>query len=513
MSHRLTPLQIRKSKSIKFLLSKNASEKTPSKYNLSLKKLATLEEKLSGKVVYPWTKGYNKDRQEFDDLYPTYPKLIVYALSLLDIRNCIEFAKSESLQIAVRSSGHSLACFSVCDGMVIDLSKMNSVYVDRNTFTVLVESGANFGDLYPKIEQYNLHTPTGDCPTVCPSGFMMGGGYSITSRMFGMGCDNVVEVTVMLANGKIVVANEEKNKDLFWAIRGGTGGNFGILLNTKLKLHPLDTIFGVQMRWPIDKKPDTAAKVLYTIQEEYLKPGKLPQLGIETIISSDDNKNKTVFFCATWIGTEKAFMEALKPLLDIPGFSMDSYQGKYSKVNNLVLDRTPDIPEDVMAFSRSTYVEKSLSYENWHDILMYFYENAPNQYTMIDMEAYGGNLSLIPEDSCAFIHRKVTMDFFTEAFFNKETNDRGASEKWVNDLFEFMKPLGNDQSYQNYPYRGQEDFRTAYWGNYYNQLVLIKRKYDPENFFWYQQSIGPDLLEDPNQITLFNNCSIEYEDY
>ncbi|SIO01419.1 FAD-dependent oxidoreductase [Algoriphagus halophilus] len=513
MSHRLTPLQEKKAKSLNFLRSKKASKKIPSSYKLSLEKLAKLEEKLHGKVVYPWSKGYNKDRQEFDDLYPTYPKLIVYSLSFTDIRKCLTFAKSENLQVAIRSSGHSLACFSVCDGMVIDLSLMKSIHVDKDQLIADVESGANFGDLYPKIEQYNLHTPTGDCPTVCPSGFMMGGGYSITSRMYGMGCDNVKEVKVMLADGKIVIANEEKNKDLFWAIRGGTGGNFGVLLNTKLKLHPLETIFGVQMRWPIEKDPALAAKVLFTIQESYLKPGKLPQLGIETIISSNDNKEKMVFFCATWIGSEKDFMDALKPLLDISGFSMDSYQGKYSKVNNLVLEGTPDIPEDVMAFSRSTYIDKPLGYNHWYDILKFFYKHAPNQYTMIDMEAYGGNVSLIPEDNCAFIHRNVTMDFFTEAFFNKETHDRGASEKWVNDLFEFMKPLANGRSYQNYPYRGQEDFRTAYWGKYYNQLVQIKKKYDPDNFFWYQQSIGPDLIEDPNQVTLFENCAIEYEAY
>lgn len=513
MSHRYTLLEIEKMKSLKFLKRKSSKSKVPKNYSLGLDQVASLEEKIHGQVLYPWSKGYNTARQEFDDLYPTYPLLIVYVLSFQDIRDCLQFANDLKIQVAIRSSGHSLACFSVCEGMVIDISKMNSIHVNPEALFAIIESGANFGDLYPKMEQYHLHTPTGDCPTVCPAGFMMGGGYSITSRMYGMGCDNVEEVTVMLADGKIVKANQDKNKDLFWAIRGGTGGNFGVLLDIKLKLHPLKDIYGVQMRWPIKKNPETAAKVLETIQNEYLQAGKLPQLGIETIISSNDDKKKTVFFCATWIGSESEFMDALKPLLDIPGFSMDSYHGKYSKVNNWVLEGTPDIPEDVKAFSRSTYIEKPLSYQNWYDILKFFYKNAPNQYTMIDMEAYGGNVSLIPEDSCAFIHRNVTMDFFTEAFFNKETHDRKASEKWVNDLFEFMKPLSNGRSYQNYPYRGQEDFRTAYWGDYYNQLVLIKQKYDPDNFFRYQQSIGPDLIDDSCQKTLFTPSPIEYENY
>jgi hypothetical protein len=105
------------------------------------------------------------------------------------------------------------------------------------------------------------------------------------------------------------------------------------------------------------------------------------------------------------------------------------------------------------------------------------------------------------------------MDFFTEAFFDSKTNDRPANQKWTEDLFTFMQPYTSDRSYQNYPFRDQSDFRSAYWGKYYNQLVAIKQKYNPQQFFHYQQSIGPDPIQDPSQVILFNQEPIVYETY
>lgn len=512
MSHRYTALQLAKKSSVAAVLDPGQNLIPPG-YPLSPAQVAEMEKAITGKIVFPWSPDYETDRQEFDDLYPTYPMVIIYVASITDIRECLKIAKDAKVQVAIRSSGHSLACYSVCPGMVIDLSTMKNISVDVPGKTVTIDSGACFNDLYPQIEPYGLHTTTGDCPTVCPSGFMMGGGYGMTTRMFGMGCDNVLEVTVMLATGQIVVANKDQNADLYWAIRGGTGGNFGVLLKTKFQLYDLGNIYGVQIRWEITEDPTTAAQVLFAIQEHYLKPGVLPQLGIQTVLSSNDSAVKTIFFCATWIGDKPSFEQALQVLTQIPGFTIQWFYGKYSDVNNQVLDGTPDIPDDVMGFSRSRYISRDLAENEWYTIVKYFYDNAPNQYTMIDMEGYGGNVSQIPEGNCAFIHRHVNMDFFTEAFFDSKTNDRAANQKWTEDLFTFMQPYTSDRSYQNYPFREQSDFRTAYWGKYYNQLVAIKKKYDPTQFFHYQQSIGPDTIQDPSQVILFNQAPIVYESY
>ena len=514
MNYRKSPLQIEKLKTAEWLKSTDSDPVYPDALKVKKHELAEFENLIHGKIVYPWNKDYNEDRKSFNNVYPALPIMIVYVVCYEDVRQCLKLAQKHQLLTCIRSGGHSLADYSVCDGIVIDISELKSIYVNLSDKTATIEAGCKFEGIFPVIEQYGLHMPGGGCPTVSVAGYMQGGGFGLTSRNYGMNCDNVVEVTVMLANGKIVVANESQNVDLFWAIRGGTGGNFGILLNIKYQLHELGNIWGTKIVWAIDSDPENAAQALFTIQENYLKDNILPELGIETVLSTDADGLKKVFFCASWIGSEDDFDKVLEPLLKIPGADVVlKKKGRYSAINSAVLDGTPNLPEGIKAYSKSAYIARDLSQADWKNILNFFL-TSPNQYTMIDMECYGGKINSIEIEQSAFIHRNVKMDFFCDAFFNKETNDQKENEEWLQSLFEFMTQYSNGHSYQNYPNRNQEDFRWAYWGNYYNQLVQIKNKYDPENFFRYQQSIGP--MEDdrlPDQISLFKPNPITYENY
>lgn len=481
----------------------------------SKEQMATLEEKVKGHIVWPWSKSYDQDRQEFDNVYQAYPQLLIFAANYSDVRVALSFAHEFNLHTAIRSGGHSFGGYSVCDGLVIDVSGLTNIFVNTTDKTAVLETGCNFDKINSTLEFYGLHIPGGGCPTVCIGGFMQGGGYGMTSRMYGMNCDNVLECTVMLADGQLVIANAFQNEDLFWALRGGTGGNFGVLLSIKYQLHRLGNIYGIQLKWPIENDLDNASAVLYTIQEHYLQPVVYPNLGIETIFTSDsnDHNRKKIFFCATWIGDQASFMEALNPLLCIGSpEQLPLKVDTYSVINEYVLQNTPNVPDDIEAYSRSTIIERSLGQLEWKAILQFFL-TAPNQYTMIDLEGYGGQINTVPVGTNAFIHRKAKMDFFCLSFFDTATNDQQQCELWMEAYYQFMTAYSNGHSYQNYPDRKMADFRWAYWGTYYNQLVAIKTKYDPANFFNYQQSIGPEMLEDKNQIHLFIKKDITYETY
>ena len=514
MKYRKSALQIEKYHSVKWLRSNDSKASFPKRFKVKRADLADAEEKIKGKVVYPWTKGYDDDRADFNNVYEAAPLMIVYVACNEDVRITLAFATENKIELVIRAGGHSLADYSVCDGIILDVSVLNNIYVDNITKTALIESGCTFEKIFPALEHYNLHVPGGGCPTVAIAGFMQGGGYGLTSRAFGMNCDCVIEVTVMLANGQIVVANKDKNRDLLWAVCGGTGGNFGVLLSVKYQLVSLGEMMGLKAKWVIDKIPDNAALALYTIQEKYLKEKAYPNLGIETVLTTDSDGLLKVMFCASWIGTQAAFEKALEPLKKIAGAAFGKLvKGKYSHVNTAVLDGTPNLPDNVKAYSRSLYIERSLSVSEWKNILTYFL-TAPNKYTMVDMECYGGKIDEVKEGANAFIHRNVKMDFFCDAFFNKETNDQKKNEEWLEAFYKFLAPYSNGQSYQNYPNRKQKDFRQAYWGKYYNQLVAIKKKYDPLNFFNYQQSIGPDPIADKDQKIIFKKSNpIKYEKY
>ncbi len=514
-TYRKSSLQVQKHQFIQQLRDKQTKQALTPPAPLSKEDMANLEEKIVGRIVWPWSKTYDQDRQEFDPVYQAFPLLIVFAANYADVRICLQLARESNFHTAIRSGGHSFAGYSVGDGLVIDVSGLNNITVNPVDQTAYIETGCDFEKINPSLEFYGLHMPGGGCPTVCIGGYMQGGGYGLTSRMFGMNCDNVLECTVMLAEGRVVIANARQNQDLYWAIRGGTGGNFGVLLGVKYKLHSLGDIYGLQARWSIEDDLEVAAEVLYTIQETYLQPNVYPNLGIETILTSDanDNNRKKIFFCTTWIGDKDGFEAALQPLLSIgsPEFRFLE-RGKYSVINAYVLENTPAVPADIEGYGRSAIIERSLSQSDWKDILQFFL-TAPNQYTMIDMESYGGQINNIPVGSNAFIHRTAKLDFFCISFFDTKTNDQQQCEAWMEAYYTFIAAYTNGHSYQNYPDRKQANFRWAYWGAYYNQLVAVKNKYDPTNFFRYQQSIGPDLLDDDCQLLLFTESPIVYETY
>jgi FAD/FMN-containing dehydrogenase len=413
-----------------------------------------------------------------------------------------------------------LANYSVCDGVVIDISKLKGLYVDASNQVLWVQAGLTFEELNPQLEFYNMHLPGGGCPTVSIAGYMQGGGYGLTSRTFGIQSDCVLEFSMMLANGQLVVANATQNSDLFWAVRGGTGGNFGVLLEIKYKIFPLGLIWGIAIEWDFDQDTSNASQALVAIQDNYLTGYQYPNLGIETIVYTDipDGNRKKVRFGASFIGDQVGLNAAIAPLIAIPGATIVyQEQAKYSVINNSILEGIPAIPLDelpsVKFYGRSAYVSRVLTKEDYQNILQYFKDTVPNTYGMIALEGYGGVINQYPVEASSFIHRNATMDFYAIAFFDDVTNDQEKNRMWINAFYEFLAQYTDGYSYQNYPNRDQTDFRWAYWGVYYNQLVAIKQKYDPANFFKYQQSIGPALSSalDAMQKMIFDEAPIVYE--
>ncbi len=518
MKFHLTPLQIEKRQTIQKLTAADSDITVPAGLNVTKERLAKLEGEITGRIVFPWTQGYDDAKKEFNDVYPKEPLIIAFVANYEDVRLCLEIAKEADIITTIRSGRHSLTDYSVCDGMVIDISGLKSVFVDPVNQYAWVEAGNTFADLNPQLEFFGMHLPGGGCPTVSVAGFMQGGGYGLTSRAFGIQSDVVLEFTMMLADGSLVVANPNQNADLFWAVRGGTGGNFGVLLNIRYKIFPLDLIWGLQLSWDFESDSTNAAQALYAIQENYLTGFKFPSLGIETLVYTDTttDNHKKVVFGAVFIGTEADLDAALTPLMQIAGVSVIfKTQGKYSVINNKVVEGIPpNVPMDVKFYGRSAYVARCLSVDDYINILNFF-KTVPNNYGMLDLEGYGGVINQYPAEQSAFIHRDVLFDLYTILFFDKASNDQEKNREWMIQFYQFLEQYTNGHSYQNYPNVDQTGFQVAYWGAYYNQLVSIKTKYDPDNFFHYPQSIGApiDAELENKQITLFDDTPIVYEKY
>jgi len=459
------------------------------------KKLEEFENSLVGYVVLPGSPDYKKDLTIPGWLtpYSAKPQMIVYCKTPDDVRQCLKLANTYKLWVTTRSGGHSFAGYSLNSGMVIDLSNFNQVTVDPKLKRARIGPGAQFQKINSILEfPYKLHLPGGTCPDVACGGYMQGGGYGLTSRRFGIQCDTVLQITMMLHDGRIVVANKNQNQDLFWAVRGGTGNNFGILLETEYQLFDIGDVWGFAFSWDIKKAP----AVLQKLQANYMSKGRDNKLGLEPVLamfpSPKTNKlEPRLAVLGLYQGTKQQGMNALKAILAIPGYkTMVSEIGPYSVLNEEIfvkgLPGIPNPPQPMVA--RSGYVSSPVSIKDWEAVCQKYAET-PNQWNIIGMETYGGAINAAPKGKNAFIHRDVDMDLFIFAFL--EPGKEKPDKKWLDEMAATLKSVWNDQVYQNYPERNFPNFRWAYWGDAYPTLLAAKKKYDPKNFFHFEQSITP----------------------
>src|SRR3954447_19994793 len=164
-------------------------------------------------------------REPFNAMHRGTPAIVVSASGTQDVVDAVNFARDRDLRLAVRGGGHSVAGLSTIDGgMLLDLSQLHGVHVDPATRRVTVGGGALWGDVDRETAPFGLAIPGGVVSDTGVAGLTLGGGYGWLRRAHGLSCDHLIECTIVTADGKVRIVSEEREPDLFWALRGG-GGN------------------------------------------------------------------------------------------------------------------------------------------------------------------------------------------------------------------------------------------------------------------------------------------------
>src|SRR5579872_4000532 len=184
------------------------------------------------------------------------PAVIARPVDAGDVMQCVNYARENGVLLAIRGGGHNGPGLGSCDdGLVIDLSRMRGVRVDPEARTAQASGGCLFGDLDHATHAFGLATPGGIVSTTGVAGLTLGGGIGHLSRKHGLSIDNLIGVDMVLADGSFVTANEQRNPDLFWAVRGG-GGNFGVVTNFTFRLHPVHMVTAGPMFWAMEDAPE-----------------------------------------------------------------------------------------------------------------------------------------------------------------------------------------------------------------------------------------------------------------
>lgn len=484
-------------------------------------RLQKLQQKLAGRVQIAGAPGYNDDRMVFMHTYQQYPQVIVYCECETDVVAALKFAHESRLLVTTRSGGHCTAGYSVNDQVVIDTSGLNHVIVDTETPTVRCGPGVTFRKLNRMLDYHKLHLPGGGCETVNVAGYMMGGGYGFSSRLFGMNCDRVIGVKVALADGKIVTANATENDDLFWAIRGGTGNQFGVLLEVEYNPVPLDRkFFGFGLRWNMRHEHEAdierVCRVLEKLQADYSNSGP-PKMGHQALLMylPDENHPDGQIPCLSlrglYDGSREEAHAALGPLMDMledPQRDIEIWTHKhhYTRLNEMLLQTVhppgldmPNVSMNTKPLVEGWLIEEHHSAQRWRTVVDHFLK-APDKTCFIAMEFYGGAIAEPNPTDMAFVHRTPSIDLFSWAFWTFDSHEQ-ASTNWLNGLGDIALPMGSGHRYQNYPRRGTKGFLEAYFGENLPRLKEIKTKYDPHNMFWFEQSIGPKPLPPEKELT------------
>ena len=185
---------------------------------------------LTGKIITKESFEYEESRLAWNRAIEKYPLVIIYCNNEEDVINAILWAKNNDIEIRVRSGAHSYEGYSTGnDVAIIDISKMNEIYIDENNGFARIGGGVRNREIYEALGSRNYAFPGGGCPTVGVAGLVLGGGWGYSSRFLGLACDSLIEVEMINYEGKKLILNEQSNSDLFWACKGSGGCNFGII--------------------------------------------------------------------------------------------------------------------------------------------------------------------------------------------------------------------------------------------------------------------------------------------
>jgi hypothetical protein len=450
--------------------------------------LQLLDRYLVGHVVVPGDDRYEFDRKLFNRRFDPRPVAILHCSVEHDVALSLEVIRRQKMPFRIRSGGNSFAGYSGSNGVIIDISGLDDVFVDSTRAVATVGSGCSLAKLQSLLSQHRLHLPLGDAKNVRLGGFMQGGGFGLTSRTYGMNSDHVIEARIMLADGRIVRASRTRNRDLWWAVRGGTGGNFGVLLTICFQLQPAREQNAWSLGWRLtgQKNLDNAVAGLTTLQASFTRRNSHPEMNASvTVLYVSETplgppKSPWLVMWGTYVGDESDLDSLLDPLLSTPG-CWPRFEPLVGYRNRLRFDR----------YSR--LVSRHLRPDEWRSILSYFLMNAPNRDATLQIDLWGGAIGLYPRKGSAFTHRDSMFNMALTTWWQHPTEEP-THKLFLSGWGELMLPLWNGEIYQNFPSADAPDYRRNYWGPAYPALAAIKRKYDPEGIFVFPQAISSGTL-------------------
>jgi FAD/FMN-containing dehydrogenase len=456
---------------------------------------------LAGSVVLPDDPEYPQHRRLFrgrpgDEVTPL---AVVRCAEPADVAAAVGFVRSHQITFALRSGGHSFADFCVTDGLLIDLGGLASVRVDGEV--AVVGPGVRLGPLADRLAEHGRVVPCGWNPLVAVAGAVLGGGYGALSRQYGLGCDHLLAAQVVLADGRTVQVDQQREPDLFWALRGAGGGSFGVVTELVLRTRPAPRVTSFVHHWPWRRVTD----VIDAWQR--WAPEAPDELTAELVLQLTDREPEPrVTLFGVVVG---GAVDARPPLAEFlgridPGDDLEelcelaprvaprrhSYAG--APVMATMPAALPPGYRPWLRVVRSEFFDQPMPPAAIEALASTLTADwVPGQHRELELIPWGGAIGRVPPDATAFPHRVPRFQIGHHGIVGGQASpdQQQAIHAWVSRSWTAVHRWAAGAVYPNYPDRDLADWEPAYYGANLARLTRVKASYDPGNLFRFGQSI------------------------
>lgn len=452
---------------------------------------------LTGRVIRPGDPDYDAARTPWNHLVARRPAAVVAAADTQDVLAAVGWARRNGLEIRVRSGGHSLEGFSsVDDGVVIDVSALKSVEItsadDGAPPTAWLGAGLTQQEAVAALGAHGLAVPTGNEGSVGLAGATLGGGFGLLTRPFGMACDHLLGVEIVVADGDLgaraIQVDAGHHADLLWALRGGGNGGFGIVTRMLARAQPLPTAVLVTASW-------SGLADLPAVFDAW--QGSAPTTDPRLTSQLEVRRDGIELFAVLAHGTPDEARELLAPVLGRG--RPDVVVGERPWAELYAGIQIPDAQEPAnwkftSQFVRSPFPAAALA------TIVAFMGKAPTPACNYFTQAFGGVVPTSePTGGSAFAHRDVLFYAEPGAGWGRRGDPAAAADPqaphhlaWIAEFTRALAPFV-DGAYVNVPNADDPDWARAYWRDGVDRLRRTKDRYDPADVFHHQQSIAPSV--------------------
>jgi FAD/FMN-containing dehydrogenase len=453
-----------------------------------------LQDALAGEVVLPGSPDYESTRKPaIARFHDAKPQAVVLCETAEDVSEAISFARRHGLRTVPRSGGHCFAGRSSVEGMVIDVSPMRSVSVSDGVATV--GAGARLGHVYDALDGHGLTIPAGCGPDVGIAGLTLGGGLGILGRKYGLTSDHLLGAQVVLADGSIVECDEQREEDLFWALRGSGGGNFGVATSLVFRTVPAPSATAFHVTWPHER----ASEIVGAWQVWSPDAPEELAASLHVFAPDDPDQPPAVSVSGAMRGTESDTRDLLDDFVARAGVEPTAAtfeHASYRQTKRYLAEHGPgDDRPDGHPYNKSEFFREPLPAKAVTVLVHNLSEDRiAGQSRELDFTPWAGAYNRVPAGATAFAHRDERFLLLQVVVVEPDAPDaeREAARDWLARSWASVHPWGTGRVYPNFPDPDLENWARAYYGTNLGRLALIKAKYDPDGFFRFHQSIPGD---------------------